>query len=100
MTEPDDQREALTPQERWNRTPRPLQFVRPRLTVDIARYLSYLLKDEQEVEFEELTKLREAKTAEDSDEVTTTIGNLRAIISAQKEISKALIELVGPESGG
>ena len=90
-----DQFETLTKQERWQKSPRPLDWVRPRLGVDIARYLSSLLADERKVEFENLSNLRTAGKTEDDEEVAETAQNLRWIISAEKEINKALIELVG-----
>jgi hypothetical protein len=87
----------LTPAERFRRTPRPLDFVRPRLGLDIARYLKDLLSDEREAEMETLTELRTAGKTEDDPEIGETVQNLRWIISAEKEINKALIELVGPD---
>lgn len=88
--------DRLTPQERWARTPRPLDFVRPRIGLHVARYLQGLMADEREAEMEDLTKYRGEGKAEDSDEIAATVTNLRAIISFEKELNKALIELVGP----
>lgn len=87
----------LTAAERFQRTPRPLEFVRPRFHLDIARYLSRLLADEREAELENLTELRTAGKDEEDTEVAETVQNLRWVISAEKEINRGLIELVGPE---
>jgi len=91
-----DQYETLTSQERWAKTPRPLAWVRPRLGVDITRYLSELLADERKAEFDTLTELRAEGKTEDDPEIAETAQTLRWIIAAEKELNKALIELVGP----
>jgi hypothetical protein len=90
--------ESLSPAERYERMPRPLNFVRVRLFRDgQAEYIKELLEDEQDDLLEQLTKLRVAGKPEDDTEVAETRQNLRHIIRALSDVTRGLIDLVGPD---
>ena len=94
MTEPV----LETPADRWQRTPRPLDFVRVRLhRGGQAEYIRDLLEDEKEELMEELGKLRAEGKAEDDTDVEEVRNNLRHLILALKDVSMGLIELSGPD---
>ena len=84
--------------ERWNRTPRPLHFVRVRLyRGGQAEYIRDLLEGEKDNLFDDLTKLRTQGKHEDDPDIEECRTNLRHVINALKDVNNGLIELVGPE---
>ena len=95
MTEPMTE---STPETRWQRTPRPLAFVRVRLhRGGQAEYIRDLLEDEKEELLADLGKLRgEGKLDGDAD-IEECRNNLRHLILALKDVSMGLIELVGED---
>lgn len=94
MTEPMTETAA----DRWQRTPRPLDFVRVRLhRGGQAEYIRDLLEDEKEELMEELGRLRAEGNAEDSSEVEEVRANLRHLILALKDVSMGMIELAGAD---
>lgn len=94
MTEPMIETAA----DRWQRTPRPLDFVRVRLhRGGQAEYIRDLLEDEKEELMEELGKLRAEGKAEDDTEVEEVRTNLRHLILALKDVSMGMIELAGSD---
>ena len=87
-----------TPADRWQRTPRPLDFVRVRLhRGGQAEYIRDLLEDEKEELMEELGKLRAEGKTEDDTEVEECRNNLRHLILALKDVSMGMIELAGAD---
>jgi hypothetical protein len=90
--------EAMTPAERFDRSPRPLNFVRVRLhRGGQAEYIKQMLLDEQEDLFLDLTELRSAGKPEDDPKVVECRANLRHVIGALGDVNRGLIELVGPD---
>lgn len=95
MTEPMTETTAA---DRWQRTPRPLDFVRVRLhRGGQAEYIRDLLEDEKEELLADLGSLR-ASGKEDTDPLVEEVRqNLRHLILALKDVSMGLIELAGPD---
>lgn len=87
-----------TAEQRWQQTPRPLQFVRVRLhRGGQAEYIRDLMEDEKEELLVELGEMRGAGKAEDDEKVEEIRTHLRHLILALKDISMGIIELSGPD---
>jgi hypothetical protein len=88
--------ESDTPQQNFERLPRPLDFVRVRLwRGGQAGAVRDLLADEVDALFEELGELREKGKHDDDPEIVKCAQKIRWFNSALKDINNALIELVG-----
>lgn len=83
-----------TAEDRWQRAPRPLNFVRVRLYRDgQAEYIRSLLEDEQDQLFEDLGRMREEGKDENGPEIEECRTNLRHLINFLKDINQGMIEL-------
>lgn len=84
----------MTTQERFAKTPRPLEFIRVRLSRGgQAQYIQHLLEDERDQLYEELGSLREDGKSEDDPEIVEVQAHLRFLIAAARDISTGMIEL-------
>jgi len=87
----------LSPAERFNRSPRPLEFVRVRLNGrdGQALYIKSILEDEKDTLFRDLADARVDGKSENDSEVVELRTNLNHLIRALKDIERSMIELVG-----
>lgn len=97
MTQRTDQEIA---RENYLRTPRPFSFVRPKFHRDTAEWLRDLLEDEKDAEFDRLSKYRAEGRPEEDPDVQECRDNLNFCITIIKDLSRGLIDLVGPRVDG
>ena len=89
-----------TAAERFNRTPRPLNFIRVRLhRGGQVEYIRELLADERDALYEDLGKARDQGKTEDSPEITEIRDNLQHLIRAIRDIDSGRIEMAGTGEG-
>jgi hypothetical protein len=86
----------LSPTERFDRSPRPLNYIRVRLSADgQADYILELMQDEKEELLRELADLRIDGKEESDPDIQECRTNLNHLIRAISDVERGKIELVG-----
>lgn len=96
-------RTALDPTQRWERTPRPFNFVRPRMFRDEAEWLLVQLNDIKADAFEDVEKFRKLGREEDDGDLQDAVRDANYAVKLIRQVDRAYIDMLGPrseESGG
>lgn len=97
MTTPNTEPLA-TPEERWERTPRPFQWVRPKLYRDQAEWLRERIAEIRDDAFEDVEKLRIAGKEETDQELADAVRDANLAVQIERSISTAYIDMLGPRA--
>jgi hypothetical protein len=95
MTAP---RTDTTPAERWANTPRPFEWVRPRLYRDQAEWLTEQLGIIKDDAFADIEKLRGAGKPEDDPALKEALSDANYAITLTKTIERGIIDMLGPRA--
>jgi hypothetical protein len=86
----------LDPTQRYEKTPRPFSFVRPRLHRDSSEWLMKQLDDIRADAFEDIEKYRTEGKPEDDPDMREAIQDANYAIQIGKTVQQAYIDMLGP----
>lgn len=91
-----DRIEDLSTRERYDKTPRPFSWVRPRLHRDSAEWWMKQLEEIRKDAFEDIEKFRTEGVAEDDPDMVEAIRDANYAIQIGKTVQQAYIDMLGP----